>query len=52
VYFFFDNIVLHDNVSDKWIWKHDPNYGYLVKDVYQSLTRVKQHKHEPFTYII
>lgn len=47
-----NNIVLHDTVSDKWIWKHDPNYGYLVKGVYQSLTRGKQHKREPFTKII
>jgi hypothetical protein len=33
-----DNILLQDNVNDKWIWKHDLVEGYSVKGVYHIIT--------------
>jgi len=34
------NIVLQDNVIDKWKWNLDPSEGYSVRGVYKLLTYV------------
>ncbi|GAU15866.1 hypothetical protein TSUD_40870 [Trifolium subterraneum] len=32
------NVVLQPNFSDKWIWRHDIDNGYSVRDAYALLT--------------
>ena len=31
------DVTLLDNVSDKWVWLHDPTSGYSVRGAYQLL---------------
>jgi hypothetical protein len=35
-----NDIVLHTNISDSWLWRHDTDGGYSVKGAYALLTRV------------
>jgi hypothetical protein len=32
------NFVLQPNVTDKWVWRHDPGGGYSVRGAYELLT--------------
>jgi len=46
------NIVLQSSISYSWFWKYVPEYGYMVKRVYNMLTDEDQHVHPPFTDIV
>ncbi|GAU50875.1 hypothetical protein TSUD_88620 [Trifolium subterraneum] len=37
------NVVLQPNISDKWVWRHDINNGYSVRDAYTFLTHAASH---------
>jgi hypothetical protein len=32
------DIVLQHNVADHWLWRHDPDGGYIVRGAYNLLT--------------
>lgn len=52
VLFFAEIFLLQNNMTDKWIWKHDTHEGYSVKGVYHIVNQNKQQDHAPFTELI
>ena len=50
--FFTGNFLLRNNMTDKYIWKHDLHEGYSVEDVYHTVNQNKQQDHAQFTELI
>jgi len=48
----FYNSLLQDNITYKWIWKHDSRKDYLVKEVYNILSKNDQHDRAKYMELI